>query len=73
MHVSFTVIFDVVWLMGLLVLLILIWRSSERRADQTQKTLEILVEVTQKNAESAWQAIQLTKDTLQLLEESIHK
>lgn len=58
--------------MSLIVLLWLIWRSSERRANQTQHNQDILVGVIQKNVETNQQAIQMTNDALTLLKENIN-
>lgn len=46
-------IFDIGWLAALLVFLILIWRSSERREDHMHTIVATQVDVTRQNAESA--------------------
>lgn len=66
----FVQIFDIIWLMCLLGLLFLIWRSSERRANQTQHNQDILVGVIQKNVETNQRAIQMTNDAFTLLKEN---
>lgn len=46
-------IFDVGWLLALLILLILIWRSGERREKHAQSVAMTLIDVSSQNAESA--------------------
>lgn len=46
-------LFDVGWLIALLVFLILIWRSSERRENHMQSLMSVFTEVARQNAESA--------------------
>lgn len=64
-------LFDILWLTSLLVLLFLIWRSSERRGKQDKennKTLiNTLIEIGQKDAESARRAVQAAQDAIALL------
>lgn len=64
-------LFDILWLTSLLVLLLLIWRSSERRGKQDKednKTLiNTLIEIGQKDAESARRAVQAAQDAIALL------
>lgn len=46
-------LFDIGWLVALLVFLILIWRSGERREDHMHSIVSTQVDVTRQNAESA--------------------
>lgn len=50
-------LFDIAWLCAVLALLFLIWRSSERRLRQGAVMEAALVEVAQKDAESARMAV----------------
>ena len=49
----FNEIFDIVFLLSLLVLLVLIWLSSRRRERDTQAMNTALIEVARQNSESA--------------------
>lgn len=49
----FNEIFDIVFLLSLLALLVLIWLSSRRREKDTQALNTALIEVARQNAESA--------------------
>lgn len=60
-------IFDVLWLVSLLVLLFLIWRSSEKRSKQNQHAQDLLIEVIQRNTESAHRSVQLAHEALDLV------
>lgn len=60
-------IFDVLWLCSLLVLLFLIWRSSEKRSQHALMLETTLVDVATKNAESVRQAIASTQEVIGLL------
>lgn len=51
-------IFDIVWLLAVLALLWLIWRSSERRHDHATKMEQTIVEIGAKDAESARIAVE---------------
>ncbi len=66
-------IFDLCWLTAVLVLLFLIWRSSERRLKHVQTMEKTLVDVSNKNAESAQKAVLATQQALDLLRERIAK
>lgn len=46
-------LFDIGWLLALLILLILIWRTGERREKHAQSVVTILIGVSRQNAESA--------------------
>jgi hypothetical protein len=46
-------LFDIGWLLALLFLLILIWRSGERREKHAQSVATTLIDVSIQNAESA--------------------
>ncbi len=54
-------IFDIGWLIAVLILLFLIWRSSERRHDHAQKMEQTIVEIGMKDAESARQAVEAAR------------
>lgn len=64
-------LFDIAWLTSLLVLLWLIWRSSERRGKQDKednKTLiNTLIEIGLKDAESARMSAQAARDVVTVL------
>lgn len=60
-------IFDIVWLISLLVLLFLIWRSSEKRLHHVLVMEKTLVDVSVKNAESARQSVQTTQEAVAML------
>jgi len=49
----FNEIFDIVFLLSMLVLLVLIWLSSRRRERDTQAMNTALIEVARQNSESA--------------------
>lgn len=49
----FNELFDIVFLLSLLVFLVLIWLSSRRREKDTQTMNTALVDVARQNAESA--------------------
>jgi hypothetical protein len=66
---SWIQVFDIVWLTSLLILLLLIWRSSERRNKHVTAMEQTLVDVSTKNAESVRQAVQTTQEVLQLLKD----
>lgn len=46
-------LFDIGYLLALLIVLILIWRSSERRERHTQAMTTALIDVARQNASSA--------------------
>lgn len=64
-------LFDILWLTSLLVLLYLIWRSSERRGKQDKEDNKILIntliEIGIKDAESARMSAQAARDAITLL------
>ena len=49
-------IFDVIWLIAVLVLLYLMWRSSERRLEHIQKMEQVQFDTAMKSAEAAQEA-----------------
>ena len=49
-------IFDVIWLIAVLVLLYLMWRSSERRLEHIQKMEQVQFDTAMTTAEAAKQA-----------------
>ena len=49
-------IFDVLWLVCVLVLLYLMWRSSERRLEHIQKMEQVQFDTAMKSAEAAQEA-----------------
>ena len=51
-------IFDVLWLVCVLVLLYLMWRSSERRLEHIQKMEQVQFDTAMKSAEAAQKAAQ---------------
>lgn len=53
MSTLFIQLFDIGYLLALLVVLVLIWRSSERRERHTQAMTTALIEVARQNAGSA--------------------
>lgn len=53
MSTLFIQLFDIGYLLALLVVLILIWRSSERRERHTQAMTAALIDVARQNASSA--------------------
>jgi hypothetical protein len=60
-------IFDSFWLIAVLVLLFLIWRSSERRLKHAE-TLEVtLVDVARHDAETARKAVEAVQEVIALL------
>lgn len=61
-------VFYVLWLVGLLVLLFLIWRSSEARLKHIQNMEATMFDVATKDAESTRKAV----ESMQSLVESIH-
>jgi hypothetical protein len=63
----FITIFDVLWLCAVLALLILIWRSSERRLKQGAVMEAALVDVAQKDAESARLAVTALQELVHVL------
>lgn len=69
-------IFDIVWLLSLLVLLFLIWRSSEEKRKQDkardEKLIRALIEVSQKDAESARQAAVSLQELVAILKAERH-
>jgi hypothetical protein len=66
-------LFDIAWLTSLLVLLFLIWRSSERRRKEDKerdvKLINTLIEIARKDAESARQAVQAVQELIVLLKD----
>lgn len=60
----FNEIFDILWLGALLAFLILIWRSSERRAKQAESLQHALVDVAEKNAESVRLSVENTRQSI---------
>lgn len=61
-------IFYALWLIGLLIVLILIWRSSEARLKHIQAMETTMFDVATKDAESTRKAV----ESMQPLIESIH-
>lgn len=57
-------LFDIAWLCAVLALLFLIWRSSERRLRQGAIMEAALVEVAQKDAESARMAVKALQELI---------
>ena len=55
-------IFDVIWLIAVLVLLYLMWRSSERRLEHIQKMEQVQFDVSMTTAEAAKQAAQAAQE-----------
>lgn len=53
-----TAVFDILWLVAILILLILIWRSSENRLTHARTLETALVEVAKQDAENARQAVE---------------
>lgn len=49
-------IFDVIWLIAVLVLLYLMWRSSEQRLEHIQKMEQVQFDTAMKTAEAAQEA-----------------
>jgi hypothetical protein len=64
----FTQLFSLAWLVVVLALLWAIWRSSERRLQHVQALEHTLVDVAQKDAESARQAVEATRMLAALLQ-----
>lgn len=60
-------IFDVIWLIAVLVLLYLMWRSSEKRLDHIQKMEQVQFDTAMTTAEAAQKA----SETAQLLAEKL--
>lgn len=54
-------IFDIGWLLAVLVFLILIWRSSEHRLQHVVTMENTMLEVARQDAESARQAVEATR------------
>lgn len=65
----FQLIFNVCWLLALLVLLILIWRSSERRLKHIQSMEVTMFDVAMKDAESTRIAVESLRDLITHLKE----
>lgn len=64
----FTQLFSLFWLLAILVLLIAIWRSSEHRLHHIQAMEKTMFEVAMKDAESARQAVEITRTLVALLQ-----
>lgn len=60
-------IFDIFFLSSLLVLLLLIWRSSERRTKQSEAFQQAIIDVAKENAESTRQSVENTRILAALL------
>jgi len=60
-------IFDVLWLTSILVLLFLIWRSSERRLKHVTTLEKTMIEVAALDAESARKAVQANQELIAML------
>lgn len=69
-------LFDIAWLTSLLVLLFLIWRSSERhRTEDKERAIKFttaLVEIAQKDAESVRQMVLTCQELVAILKEERH-
>lgn len=64
----FTLIFNTLWLIALLALLVLIWRSSEARLKHVQSMEITMFDVASKDAESTRKAV----ESIASLVESMH-
>lgn len=64
-------VFDLLWLTSLLVLLFLIWRSSETRSTRAQALEATLVSTSTQNAESVRQMVIATQEIIAMLKETI--
>lgn len=64
-----TTIFNIAWLLALLVLLFLIWRSSERRLRHIQSMELTLFDIAKKDAETAREAVKTTQAAFELLKQ----
>lgn len=69
----FITIFDVIWLLALLVLLVLIWRSSEERLKHVQRMEVTLFEVSKTSAKSAQQAAEAAQLAVEMLQKEREK
>jgi hypothetical protein len=56
-----TVIFNIAWLLALLVLLYLIWRSSEARLKHIQRMEVTMFDIAKQDAETARKAVETTQ------------
>ena len=54
-------VFSVAWLVAVLVFLVLIWRSSERRLRHAEAMEKTIIDVAAKDAENARQAVETTR------------
>lgn len=63
----FQLIFNVCWLLALLILLILIWRSSEARLKHVQSMEKTMFDVAMKDAESTRMAVEALRDLVAML------
>lgn len=54
-------VFDICWLLAMLWLLFLIWRSSERRLEHIVNMESTMFEVARKDAESARESVETTR------------
>lgn len=60
-----TTIFDIVWLLALLVLLYLIWQSSEKRLKHIQSMEITLFDIGKQDAETARKAVETTQSLVE--------
>ncbi|HET8911202.1 MAG TPA: hypothetical protein VFN23_07055 [Ktedonobacteraceae bacterium] len=70
-----TTLFDLLWLLAVLILLYLIWRSSEARLKHVTEMEKTLIEVSRKNADTtmlAVQQVQILVDVLKKMTEEKH-
>lgn len=63
-----TTIFDIAWLLALLLLLYLIWRSSEARLKHIQSMELTLFDIAKKDAENAHQAVEACKILISMMQ-----
>jgi hypothetical protein len=54
-------LFNIAWLLALLILLFLIWRSSEKRLKHIQNMEITLFDIAKKDAETAREAVEACK------------
>jgi hypothetical protein len=69
---NFVTIFDIVYLTALLALLVCMFILSVIRSRRDQRILQILVDVSDKNAESNRQLVKATQNAIDLLNEVLH-
>lgn len=61
-------VFDIAWLLALLLFLILIWRSSELRRNQAEQMEKTVLDVAKQDADSARQAVEATRTLAAVLQ-----